>query len=72
MSERNYQGVGIYEHYKGGRYNVMGLATQTETGEVFVVYATFGDKDPRKHWVRPYEMFNEQVEGKPRFRKVGF
>ena len=30
--------AGIYEHYKGGRYLVLGLARHTETDEVLVVY----------------------------------
>jgi len=66
--------VGIYEHYKGGRYDVIGVARNTETLEEFVVYrALLGDKEL---WVRPLRMFLEFVfveqKGEiPRFRYIG-
>lgn len=31
MSQPNYQGPGTYRHYKGGRYDVLGLALREET-----------------------------------------
>jgi hypothetical protein len=30
--------TGIYRHYKGGYYQLIGLAEHTETGECLVVY----------------------------------
>jgi hypothetical protein len=30
---------GIYEHYKGQKYLVLGVARHTETGELMAVYA---------------------------------
>ncbi|CAH9053210.1 hypothetical protein PSECIP111951_00775 [Pseudoalteromonas holothuriae] len=65
--------AGIYQHYKGPKYHVHHVATHSETGEAMVVYQTlYGDFD---FWVRPLEMFNEQVlvEGTltPRFKFVG-
>jgi len=52
--------TGIYQHYKGPRYEVIGLATHSETEETLVVYRTlYGDFDL---WVRPYTMFIEEVE----------
>ena len=52
--------TGIYQHYKGPRYEVIGLATHSETEEKLVVYRTlYGDFDL---WVRPYTMFIEEVE----------
>ena len=63
---------GLYRHYKGNDYQVLGLAHHTETEEVVVVYqALYGT---RGLWVRPAAMFNETVDfgGKrvPRFARV--
>jgi hypothetical protein len=30
--------IGVWEHYKGGRYNVLGIARHHDTGELGVVY----------------------------------
>lgn len=64
---------GIYQHYKGNKYEVLGVARHSETLEEVVVYqALYGDKDI---WVRPLKMFEESVavDGKsvPRFKYVG-
>ncbi len=64
---------GIYEHYKGNRYELIGTANHSETLEKMVVYkALYGEGDI---WVRPLYMWNEEVEvmGKrvPRFRYIG-
>lgn len=64
---------GIYKHYKGKRYRVIGIASHTETGEKMVIYqALYGDYG---YWVRPLEMWLEMVkidENKevPRFRYI--
>ncbi|MBM3468565.1 MAG: DUF1653 domain-containing protein [Alphaproteobacteria bacterium] len=51
--------LGIYEHYKGFRYEVMGICRHTETLEELVVYrALYGAFEL---WVRPKEMFLETV-----------
>ena len=60
---------GIYRHFKGGRYEVIGVAKHSETLEEMVVYrALYGDGGI---WVRPISMWEELVEheGKiqPRF-----
>ncbi|WP_036535319.1 DUF1653 domain-containing protein [Oceanobacter kriegii] len=50
---------GHYRHYKGADYEVFGLVRHSETEEWLVHYRTlYGDYS---HWVRPYEMFVEQV-----------
>ncbi|MDY4140382.1 MAG: DUF1653 domain-containing protein [Aristaeellaceae bacterium] len=51
---------GIYRHFKGGLYQVVGVATNSETGEYMVVYrALYGEKGL---WVRPASMWTETVE----------
>jgi len=50
---------GRYRHYKGRDYIVLGVARHSETEEQLVVYRTdYGD---RSLWVRPLQMFTEQV-----------
>jgi hypothetical protein len=51
---------GIYQHFKGERYEVIDVARHSETGEEHVVYrALYGD---RGLWLRPLTMFMESVE----------
>lgn len=51
--------VGIYRHYKGNHYEVLGTAKHSETEEVFVIYRTlYGEGSS---WVRPLQMFIEKV-----------
>ena len=50
---------GLYRHYKGMFYEVIGTARHTETEEVLTLYrALYGEKGL---WVRPAAMFNEEV-----------
>jgi len=63
---------GLYRHYKGNDYEVLGVATHSETEEVVVVYrALYGEFGL---WVRPLAMFEETVEidgvVTPRFARV--
>ncbi len=52
----------IYRHFKGDLYLVEGIAQNSETLEKLVVYrALYGDNSL---WVRPYDMFTEEVQGK--------
>ena len=65
--------TGKYRHYKGNFYEVLSLATHSETLETMVVYrALYGE---RGIWVRPASMWDEQVatqDGeKKRFEYVG-
>jgi hypothetical protein len=64
---------GAYRHYKGGLYEVLGVARHSETEERLVVYrALSGDGGL---WVRPLAMFQETVtvDGRdvPRFTPAG-
>jgi hypothetical protein len=50
---------GLYRHYKGGRYEVLGLVRHSETLEVMVLYrALYGEHGL---WVRPRAMFEGQL-----------
>jgi hypothetical protein len=51
---------GIYRHYKGNTYQVLGVAKHSETEEDLVVYRALYDE--WRLWVRPLEMFSEKVE----------
>lgn len=51
---------GKYRHFKGGLYEVIGLASHSETMEPMVVYrALYGE---RGLWVRPAAMWQEMVD----------
>lgn len=51
---------GLYRHFKGNYYQVIGTARHSETMEELVVYrALYGE---RGLWVRPASMWNELVE----------
>lgn len=66
--------TGLYEHYKGKKYLVLGVAKHSETLEELVVYVTLYENAEGPIWVRPLTMFieNVEVDGKsvPRFRKL--
>jgi hypothetical protein len=51
---QNPSGRTVYRHYKGGRYEVVTLAVQSETHEPMVVYRSL---DTAQVWVRPSDMF---------------
>lgn len=63
---------GIYLHYKGEKYRVLFEAQNTETKELEIIYQNI--KDENKIWVRPKQMFIEEVEvegvKKPRFEFI--
>ncbi|MCE2982200.1 MAG: DUF1653 domain-containing protein [Parachlamydia sp.] len=63
---------GIYEHYKGFRYQCLAVARHSETLEELVVYQALYGK--QGIWVRPLTMFLETVvfddKMVPRFRLV--
>jgi len=63
---------GIYKHYKGGEYKVLGEAKNSETKEEEVIYQNL--QAEKKIWVRPKQLFLEdiEVEGekKPRFEFI--
>lgn len=51
---------GIYRHYKGAQYEVLGTAKHSETEEELVIYrALYGSYGL---WVRPKIMFTEEIQ----------
>ena len=53
---------GIYQHYKGNKYEVIGIAKHSETLEDLVVYRALYDNKVSQLWVRPLKMFTETIE----------
>jgi hypothetical protein len=67
--------AGVYKHYKGGLYLVLGVARHSETEESLIAYVPLGVLDKPRIVVRPYEMFFEDVtldgQKRPRFLYLG-
>ncbi|HYD34722.1 MAG TPA: DUF1653 domain-containing protein [Vitreimonas sp.] len=66
--------AGVYQHYKGKKYLVLGIAKHSETLEDLVVYVNLYENEASNLWVRPAEMFAGEVmvDGHPlpRFKRV--
>ncbi len=61
---------GKYRHYKGGEYEVIGIASHSETLEPMVIYrALYGEGGL---WARPAGMWNELIadKGVRRFTRI--
>jgi hypothetical protein len=64
--------LGLYQHYNGNYYQVIGLARHSESLEEMVVYrGLYGDYGL---WVRPKTMFEEIInhnnQKRPRFEFI--
>lgn len=68
---------GLYRHYKGGVYQLIGLAAHSETGEALVVYVSLDASLPGfRMRVRPRSLWDDDVEWpdgntRPRFIFIG-
>ncbi|MDD3301780.1 MAG: DUF1653 domain-containing protein [Patescibacteria group bacterium] len=62
--------LGKYRHYKGGEYQILGVAKHSESLEELVIYS-----HDEELWARPLKMFLEKVEFEgneiPRFEYLG-
>ena len=54
--------LGIFRHFKGGRYYALRVATHSEDGSEYVVYESL---DNGKLWVRPVAMWAEPTDRWP-------
>lgn len=76
----SYDGPGMYRHYKGGLYDVIGLGLDEGDRETLAVLykplAGWPSGLPKAdYWVRPLDVFNEVLTGLgaepvPRFAKI--
>ncbi len=66
--------LGIYEHYKGKQYRVIGVALMEATEEPVVIYEALYENALSRLWVRSLDEFTEEVmfrgELKPRFKFI--
>lgn len=56
--------LGLYKHYKGELYEVVGVARHSESLEELVIYKGLYDSEEfgkNPLWVRPKSMFLEEV-----------
>ncbi len=60
---------GIYRHFKGGTYEVIGVAIHTETQDGLVLYRDYENPNSIT-WARPVSMWNDMVNGKKRFELI--
>ena len=64
---------GLYKHFKNNNYLIITTVVDTENEEAFVLYTAESDNKCRL-WIRPIEMFYEEVETNhgtmPRFAYV--
>ena len=60
LEERNMTKGRYFEHYKGGKYKLIGFGQNSETLEDVVVYQALYGKC--QIWVRPYDIFFSKVQ----------
>lgn len=53
---------GLYKHYKGHLYEVLGTVRHSETLEELVLYKATYQEEGKNLWVRPKTMFEGTVE----------
>ncbi len=53
--------LGLYKHYKGKTYELIGIAKHSETLEELAVYKATYQTEGENLWVRPLNMFTETI-----------
>ena len=70
------KGTRFFKHYKNKPYKYLGTVRHSETLEEMALYETLYDNKLGNLWVRPKNMFFEDVEingiKQPRFKKISF
>jgi hypothetical protein len=66
--------TGLYQHYKGKKYLVLGVAKENLTLVPHVIYVCLYDNELSSMWARPKDMFTENIEQNgivvPRFKYI--
>lgn len=66
--------LGLYKHYKGNIYEVIGVAKHSETLEEMVVYKATYQAEGQNLWARPLKLFLETIivngQSVKRFEKI--
>lgn len=60
LKERGLSKARYFEHFKGGKYKLIGFGKDSETLEDVVIYQELYGM--QKYWVRPYEIFFSKVK----------
>lgn len=72
----NNSNLRFYRHYKNKPYKYIGVVRHSETLEEMALYETLYENDHGRMWVRPKDMFFEDIElngvKRARFEKVSF
>jgi hypothetical protein len=72
----NQDSLRFYKHYKNKPYKYIGVVRHSETLEEMALYETLYDNAQGRLWVRPKDMFFENVNingvQQPRFAKINF
>ncbi|HEX7018287.1 MAG TPA: DUF1653 domain-containing protein [Patescibacteria group bacterium] len=54
--------LGLYRHYKGKYYQLIGIAKHSETLEELATYYCLYPNKTSQLWVRPLKMFRKQIK----------
>ncbi len=72
----NFLSTRFFRHYKNKPYRYLGIVKHSETLEDLVLYETLYANETAKLWVRPKEMFFEDIvidgQKTPRFKPIEF
>lgn len=61
LSERYMTKERYFQHFRGGKYKLIGFVQDTETLEDVVIYQELYGM--QKYWVRPYNIFFSKIKG---------